>query len=268
MSGLAAFPVVAETALGYERSRTPFAPGQALRLDEAYRLAHLPLVAPGHPRVIPRLPGRAYEMGRHPDACSLVLPVDADLLEASEPFRALRADIMRQPFAPKIAWKICEGRRDKLHATLCGSLPPRAAKGFSDAERRVLAGTPALRVEMRGLFSGNINLGRLYLKLYPEERAGVNSIRALQRSLGWRESDLYLVGWLNLIDDLDAAETASLAALIARWWDRPLLRLEVPALWLLAASDDLVLDGRVIERAGLAARAPGTADQAGGSGIR
>jgi hypothetical protein len=38
--------------LGYGRSRFLFAAGTGLRLDEAYRLAHLPLVAPTHPDVI------------------------------------------------------------------------------------------------------------------------------------------------------------------------------------------------------------------------
>ena len=38
--------------LDYGRSRFLFAPGKGFRLDEAYRLAHLPLVAPTHPDVI------------------------------------------------------------------------------------------------------------------------------------------------------------------------------------------------------------------------
>ena len=40
--------------LGFERSRTRFPCGEGLTLDETYRLAHLPLVAPDHPRVIAR----------------------------------------------------------------------------------------------------------------------------------------------------------------------------------------------------------------------
>ena len=50
-----------------------------------------------------------------------------------------------------------------------------------------------------------------------------------------------------IVDDLDAAETSALAALIARWWDRPILRLAVDYLWLLSACDDLVLKGAVEE---------------------
>lgn len=76
-----------DEALGYGRSRTRFLPGEGLRLDEAYRLAHLPLVAPAHPDVI--ADGAIYRMGRHDRLCALVLPIDPDALERSESFRAL-----------------------------------------------------------------------------------------------------------------------------------------------------------------------------------
>jgi len=39
--------------LSYEKFRTEFIDGQWLIFDDAYRLAHLPLVAPDHPLVIP-----------------------------------------------------------------------------------------------------------------------------------------------------------------------------------------------------------------------
>jgi hypothetical protein len=99
--------------LDYRASRTRFTPGAGFALDEAYRLSHLPLVAPQHPKVIARKAGAAYEMGRHGKALSLVLPVP-DIDHVLEP--ALKA----APFASKIAWDIAERRRGKLHATLCG----------------------------------------------------------------------------------------------------------------------------------------------------
>ena len=51
--------------LGYLRSRTRFTAGAGLALDETYRLAHLPLIAPCHPRVIRAREGTTYDMGRH-----------------------------------------------------------------------------------------------------------------------------------------------------------------------------------------------------------
>jgi hypothetical protein len=58
----------------------------------------------------------------------------------------------------------------------------------------------------------------------------------------------------NLTDDLDPPQAASLATIIERWWDRPLLTIEVDHLWLLAASDDLVLGSEVTEVISLSAR--------------
>ena len=52
----------ADSALGYDRSRSVFNQGEAFRLDDAYRLAHLPLVNPSHPDVIANTPGKSYEM--------------------------------------------------------------------------------------------------------------------------------------------------------------------------------------------------------------
>lgn len=47
--------------LGYRRSLSDLT--TSLTLDESYRLAHLPLVAPGHPRIVARREGKFYEMG-------------------------------------------------------------------------------------------------------------------------------------------------------------------------------------------------------------
>lgn len=241
------FEVTPETMLGYERSRTPFSPGQGLALDDSYRLAHLPLVAPGHPRIIPGVDGKDYRMGRHGERFSLVLPVGAEALEAAPAYRELVADLRRQGLARKIAWETAALRRERLHATICGGM----AEAFGEEGRAALRSFGPFGVELRGLFSGNVNLGRLYLKLYPEFRAGRNQIQALQAALGRSESDLYVVGLFNLTDDLDAGEATELATLVQRWWDRPLLRFVARELWLLGSNDDLVLEGRVVERIAL-----------------
>jgi hypothetical protein len=235
-----------DAELGYLRSRTVFAEGEPLRLDEAYRLAHLPLVAPRHARVIARRDGAGYEMGRHEQVFSLVLPVPWEALRASPAYRELESDIAAQNFAGKLAFDLLERRGGKLHATICGRLgtgetPP----SFDPQALGALEHLGPISVELRGLFSGNVNLGRLYLRAYPERRDGANMFRRIQKLLGRPETDLYVVGLHNLVDDLDAAEAASLAALIARWWDRPILRFQADSLWLLGAKDDLVLDSAV-----------------------
>jgi hypothetical protein len=232
--------------LGYERARTRFDPGAGLVLDEAYRLAHLPLVAPGHPRVIASREGSDYAMGRHGRVFSLVVPVPASALAASDAYRALVRELRSAPFGDKIAWRLVEQRAAKLHATVCGSLgrgePPR----LGPEVRRELSRIGPIALEVRGLFSGNVNVGRLYLRVYPERRNG-NLLHRIQRALGRPETDLYLVGVYNFVDDLDPGEAAALAQILDLWWDRPLLRFEADAVWLLGASDDLVLDAAVVE---------------------
>lgn len=235
----------ADSELGYLRSRTRFAPGEQLLLDEAYRIAHLPLIAPDHPDVIRSRPDAAYRMGRHDRIFSLVLPVPPEALERSVAYRELETDLRRAPFAHKIAWDLLAKRRARLHATICGSLSKEIPYRVSDEERAALRRVGPLRIELRGLFSGNVNVGRLYLRVYPECRGGKNLLRQVQRILGRPETNLYLVGLFNLVDHLEAVEAEALHALIQRWWDRSILTLDVNALWLLGASDDLVLDAGV-----------------------
>lgn len=234
-----------DAELGYERSRTRFVLGEKLPLDESYRLAHLPLIAPNHPDVIESRPGTTYRSGRHERIFSLVLPVPPDALEKSAAYRELEVELRQSPFASKIAWDLPAKRRARLHATICGSLSKDLPYRVSDDERAALRQIGPLRVEVRGLFSGNINVGRLYLRLYPERRDGTNLLRLIQSTLGRPETDLYLVGLFNFVDHLEAVEAAALHDIIQRWWHRPILTLDVTALWLLGASDDLVLDAKV-----------------------
>jgi hypothetical protein len=167
--------------LDYLANQTQFELGQGFLLDQAYCLAHLPLVAPHHPRVIARHEGRPYEMGRHEPVFSLVLPIADALLRRSAAYLALEAELKASPLAPKIAWNVVERRRHKLHATLCGSL----ATGE----------TPPV---------------------------------------------------------LDAAQGDALKRLgpvtVARRWDRSIVTFQAEALWLLGASDDLVLGPEMAER--------------------
>jgi hypothetical protein len=246
-----------DDTLAYRRSRTHFVPGQGLALDEAYRLAHLPLVAPDHPGVIPAREGRYYVRGRHPRVVSLVLPVPWISLAAAPAHAELERELRAAPFARKIAWDVAARRTERLHATLCGSLAVGSESGpaLTPAQRTALAGFGPVTVELRGLFSGNVNVGRLYLRVYPECRDGVDRLAEIQRIMGRPPSGLYVVGLHALTDDLDPPEAASLAALIERWWDRPILRLTLDALWLLWATDDQVLDGGVLERLPLTAAA-------------
>jgi hypothetical protein len=229
--------------LGYRRSLTDFT--SPLMLDESYRLAHLPLVAPEHPGVIARREGKFYEMGRHPAVYSLVLPVEDGALRASPAFLALEAELKAAPFAGKIAWDILPKRQDRLHATVSGSLSLAEPPVMTTETREALHRIKPFTVELRGLFSGNVNRGRLYVPVYPEKRDSLNTLQEVQAAFGRAPGDLWLIGLYNLTDDLDAAETAALADIVSRWWGKPLLRVTVSELQVMGASDDLVLDAHV-----------------------
>jgi hypothetical protein len=108
-----------------------------------------------------------------------------------------------------------------------------------------------------GLFSGNVNRGRLYLRAYPERRGGSNVFHLIQHALGRPQTDLYVVGLYNLVDDLDPEEAAALDGLIEKWWDGVILRFAADHLWLLGASDDLALDSVVADIIPLGAKTPG-----------
>jgi hypothetical protein len=203
----------------------------------------LPLVAPDHPKVIARKHGTSYDRGRHDRVVSLVLPVPGDLLRDSPAYRALESELRSSPFAAKIAWDIVDRRRDRLHATVCGHPLPTIAA----SNRQALARLRPLTIELRGLFSGTVNHGRLYLRAYPQKIGDWDGLREIQRLLGCRESGLYLVGLYNLTDDLDAREAAALSEIIDRWWDRPILRWQADRLWRLGAKDDLMLDCDIAE---------------------
>lgn len=245
MSEATRIDLIGDEDLAYLRSRTAFLAGAGMALDDGYRLAHLPLIDPAHPRAIARKDGTHYDIGRHPPIYSLVVPTLG--LQEAPAYRALEQELREAPFGNKIAWDIVTRRQAKLHATVCGSLSVGAPPVIDPVAREALSRIGPVAMELRGLFSGNVNRGRLYLRLYPERRDGQNALHLMQRALGRPTSDLYVVGIWNLSDDLDAAEAAALAAMLDRWWDRSILRFTADRLWLMGARDDLVLDSEIVE---------------------
>lgn len=242
---------VTDEGLGYSRTFTLPAPGERLIFDEAYRRAHLPLIAPQHPHIIAEDAARGYRMGQHRMIYSAVLPVPADVLEKSPAFGMFEAALRRNSFSEKIDWDLLPRRRDVLHATVCGTLSVDAPPAISDDQRRSFRAAGPFAVELRGLFSGNMNVGRLYCPLYPELRKLQNMVHAVQVALGRPASDMYLVGIYNFRDELTVTENAALRALLAAWKNKPLARWVCDEIWILGARDDLVLDHEIAEKISL-----------------
>lgn len=240
---------VGEHRLRYRQLARRPEPGMALRLDESYRLCHLPLVNPEHPDVIAARAGTDYAMGRYAaPRLALVISVDGAALNASPVYRQLIARLRRSPFAGKIAWGSYEQRRHCLHATLRSNLQrdyrPAAIRGLAARLRTC----PAFRARLLGPWYGDRNHGRLYLPLLPELRRGFDACRRIQRAAGGPEIALYVVGLLNFRDHLTPDETAALHTIIAAYRSRVVLEFAVRTVDLRATHDDLALDSRIVAR--------------------
>ncbi|MET0411371.1 MAG: hypothetical protein ABW217_08735 [Polyangiaceae bacterium] len=240
---------VEPAALGYAQARWRLEPGAGLRFDEAYRLAHLPLLAPDHPAVIRSLPGRAYVMGRCEQArYSLVVPVDAAKLAAAPTFTRFERELRALPLADKIDWSLLPRRAPLLHITLAGGLEHAQLARHSDAVQRRHAEHGPLRFRLGEPFIGDRNHGRIYFAAYPERVDGDDVFARLQDAVGARRSGMYLLGYYNLLDELDATEARALFELLERWQSATLAELTASSLQVIATHDDLALSCEVVSR--------------------
>lgn len=220
--------------LRYDESRHRFVPGDGFALGEDYRLAHLPLVAPGHPRAISGVPGKDYVDGRYATPRhALVVHVPAEALDSSPTFRKIDAALKASAVGSKISWATNAKRRAVLHATLAGPFDEATARGH-EVRARAFSTAP-IPIRLGGPFIGNRNHGRIYLPVYPKSG---NPLADLQRAIGARETGFYAVGLWHLTDDLDPAEAAALAAWRDRWENETVLEIEAARFGILATTDD------------------------------
>ena len=236
-----------EALLGYAVARRRFAPGEALRFDESYRLAHLPLVAPSHPAVLRSAAGTDYLDGRYEaERYSLVVPVSFRDLAASASFQGVDAALRNSRFAGKIAFDLCERRAAKLHVTLGSGLVQSELDQRARAVARQVPGLGALRFRLLGPFLGSKNTGRIYFPAYPENMDGQDVFGLIQDALGVRRTRFYVLGYYNLVEELDPEETSALWRIVEDWSQVEMLRVESDACFIQATNDDLVLSGRAV----------------------
>lgn len=233
--------------LRYRALAYRFPPDAALRLDEAYRLHHLPLIDPAHPDVIARR--GEHDMGWFPTpSYAFIVPVDAEALDASPVYRRMLATLRAAPFATKIDWAMTERRRPMLHATLRSHLHDQHSDTAIRQMATRLRRERRFRARLTGPWMGDKNHGRLYLPLVPETRHGVDPCARMQALAGRKPTRLYTVGLFHLRDHLDAAETTALRRILNDWRDCVLLDYEVEEIWLHGTHDSLALDSWIETR--------------------
>lgn len=220
--------------------RSTFEPGEALTFDERYRYAQLPLIDADHPLALAASPDGVYRGGRYAEArLAVVVPVPVERLFVDPIFLSYEADLASAPFAPKLARGIELRRAHRLHATL-SSID--ADSGFLDALRTSVGAFTPFRVRLAGPVIGGFNRGRCYLP------ATADAFASIQRAVGGRPAPLVGVGLHHFRDELDAGETAALAAFLERWRDVTLFEWTVTELAITSTNDDLVLSGRTLAR--------------------
>ena len=235
-----------EASLAYAAARRRFAPGEALRFDESYRLAHLPLVAPSHPAVLRSAAGTDYQDGRYAsERYSLVVPVSFHDLAASASFQVVDAALRKSSFADKIAFDLCERRAAKLHVTLGSGLARPDLDQHARAVARQVARLGALRFKLLGPFLGSKNTGRIYFPAYPEKVGGQDVFGLIQDALGVARTRFYVLGYYNLVEELDPKETSALQRIVDEN-QVEMLRVQSEACFIQATNDDLVLSGRAV----------------------
>lgn len=219
------------------------AAGDGLRFDRRYRLAQLPLVAPGHPRAVETSADSDYRGGRYERArVSLVADLGPAFLQHPA-YRRLLDALAASTFSHKVAFDIAETRAPNVHCTLVGDIDPSPA--LRAAARRALTEVSPFSVVLHGPFVGRFNRGRIYLPLEFDRPADGRALDALCRVYGRERPGFLAIGLVNLRDELDAAEAHDLAALLASQQQRS--RLPVTRLSWTATNDDLALSMRRLE---------------------
>lgn len=233
--------------LAYEKARYRFPPGEPLLFDEAYRLAHLPLVAPDHPDLIASKAGTDYSMGRYPTArYGLVVPISARDLFASPVFLALDQALENASFGSKLNRRINDQRLPNLHVTIAGGL---AEESVPDSLRAITAVMEDVKLHYRlmGPFIGEKNRGRIYFPAVPEKIGDIDFFAALQAAVHRPQTGFYAMGYYHFAEELMPTEAEELSTIFGEFQDQVILEAKTDRLGIIATNDDLTLSGRYIE---------------------
>lgn len=235
--------------MAYRSARRIVQPNEGIVFDEAYRLAHLPLVNPAHPAVISAVDGRDYRNGTYAKTRhALVMPISVKAFLRSDQVQALELAMKSASFAPKIAWDLCERRQSLLHATLAGGIQEADLDRIVTRVQELLDRTGPISVCLKGPFLGTKNTGRIYFPVYPQKIEDDDAFALVQKRIGLPPTKLHLIGYYHMREELDPKETSELAELIDRWRDRIVVETTISFLEIFAVNDDLALSARSYAR--------------------
>ncbi|MGK9148414.1 2'-5' RNA ligase family protein [Plantibacter flavus] len=128
-----------------------------------------------------------------------------------------------------------------------------ATGSFLDVLRDTVGSFEPFRAKLAGPVIGGFNRGRCYLP------ACSDAFAPIQQAVGGRTAPLIGVGLHHFRDELDASETAALAAFLERWQNVTLFEWTVTELAVTSTNDDLVLSGRTLARIPLRSAGSGSA---------
>lgn len=225
--------------------------GEGLVFDDQYRAAHLPHVAPDHPRSLARWGGRDYHNGRYERArVSLVADLGRRFLDQPA-CRVLLQRLSNSSFAGKVDFDLINTRAPNLHCTLVGDVHP--GLDLRTRANQELRGAQIFTPILHGPFIGRFNRGRIY---FPLEFDVVADQRVLDRVNAVFKRDrphFAAVGLVNLRDELDPPEAHQLVDMLADL-QLPRARLPISNLSWTSTHDDLTLEMRRLETIALAAK--------------
>ncbi len=237
--------VAQDMIMAFSSQRKRYDGSHDLRFDRHYRVAQLPLVDSNHPLALNVDSDKNYRYGHREAKQSMIIPIDGDALFESQNLKDFVHRISNTSVGRKICWDMKRIRHEKLHATICGFSSQSA---LPKLPFETIQGIHAFSFELRGLFMGNFNTGRIYICLYPECEEDTPITDRITDAIGIPANRLLLCGFLNLKEELTATEAKVLDELCSAASSIVFGSQVCEELIILESTDDLVLNSRIVDR--------------------
>ncbi len=225
---------------------------EPLKFDARYRAAQLPLVYPESELAVHTDPDGRYTRGRRDVTYSVVLPIDGESLANSSSMRQLIERLKSADLHQKFNWDMEQRRRGVLHATISGTIPFDPEGKVPEELKVALQQIPTFAFQLKGLFMGSFNTGRVYIQVFPETNGNSVLTDKVCDALGCQHNRLLLCGYLNLTEELTGEEAALLSEICTDMQEVVFDTQTCTSIVVMKSYDDLVLRSGVTHRVALA----------------